>query len=209
MVATAPSTEVDICNLALEYLGERAISSIDSPTTPVEDVMARWYHHVRQVCLREYVWNFAQAYATLSSAGTGSGGYSDYYTLPSGCLRINALGEDPDNPITDYQIVGRNIHVDKETTLDIRYTDNVTTVATMDVLFINIFALRLALKVAYKFAKKKSLLDMLNSMLAIEEVKAISVDGQERPPRRIQKSKYLTARRGGGSSRNSRYYDIV
>lgn len=211
MVATAPASEVDICNLALDHLSQKAITSIDSPTTPEEQVMARWYHQVRESLLREYNWNFAQEYATLAVAGSGDFGYEDYYTFPSDFLKLNSIGSDIYDRIEDYQLTGRQIHIDNGAAdLVIRYTKNVTDVTTMDPLFIGLFALQLALKTAYKFQLKKSTVEQLNQLLAIETPKAIGVDGQERPPIRVQKSRYLAARRTGGIiGRDNRYYDLT
>lgn len=211
MTTSAPSSPVAICNLALDYIGEAAIESIEAPTHPREETMARHYDQVRQTVLREYVWNFAQKYRELPRAGDGEGGHEDYYDLPVECIRVNSIGEDRLNPITDYDYFGRQIHVDNGgESLPIWYNLDVTEVSKMDALFVNIFALRLAVKVAYKFTKKKSVVDTINALLALEEPKAISVDGQERPPRRIQKSKYLTARRNGGNINNdNRYYDYL
>jgi hypothetical protein len=67
----------------------------------------------------------------------------------------------------------------------------------MDDLFVDILALRIALKIAMPITKKKSVVEHVSDMLKLEEPKAISVDGQERPPRRKQESKYLNARRTG------------
>ena len=209
MTTAPPSTPVEVCNLALDYIGEKPIASIEAPTSTQEETMLRWYDHVRLTVLREYVWNFAQQYATLARSGDGDAQYADAYLLPNDCVRVNTVGSDRYNPITCFDIIDRTIHASEGNSLNIWYNRSVTEVTYMDSLFVNIFALRLALKVAYKFTKKKSVVEMVSGMLAAEESKAASVDGQERPPRRIQHSKYLTARKQGGVlGRDNRYYSF-
>lgn len=206
---TAPSAAVDICNLALDHCGELTITSIENPSTKTEELMARWYDQVRRTCLREYVWNFAQVYTELPRAGDGEGGYDDVYNLPNDFIRLNGVGEFEDIPVTDYQLGAGVIYANNDgDALPIRYNKSVTDVQFMDPLFINIFALRLAQKVAFKITKKKTVIEYIEGILKIEERKAVSVDGQERVPVKIEQSKYLRARRRGGSSGASRYVDF-
>lgn len=209
---SAPSAAVDICNLALDYLGQQPISSIEVPESQTEEIMARWYDHTRQICLREYVWNFATKYQVIPRTGAGSAYFVDAYSKPNDFIRLLGIGERRDLPTyLDYEITEGTIMVTNggDNGLSIWYTKDVTNVASFDPLFVNIFALRLALKVSYKFTLKKGMVDLLNGMLKVEEAKATSVDGQERPPRRVQESKYHRARRGiGYGQAASRYYEF-
>lgn len=210
MTSPSPTSAVDICNIALGHIGERRITSIESPKDDREETMATLYSHVRRVCLREYVWNFAQAYAVLARTGDGLGQHEDRYQLPAECVRVNIVGQYVEDPIQEFDIYGRELHASSGNQLHLRYNKDVDEVAEMDALFIEVFALRLALAAAYPLSKKKSVVDMVNGLLSIAESKAASVDGQERPPRRVQRSKYLSARRGYGTSfgRDNRYYNI-
>lgn len=206
MPTSPPTAPVQICNLALDYLGESPVSSIENPTDQREEIMARWYDHVRMTVLREFVWNFAQNYTVLTRSGDGLGGHTDKYNLPNDCVRVNSVGSDPYNGIREYDIFGREIHCSEGTSLPIWYNKNVVDVPTMDPLFVNVLALRLAIKTAYKFTKKKSVVESLSALLKLEEPKATSVDGQEKVPRRIQRSRYLSARKYGTTS-NPKYYE--
>ena len=211
MPTSQPQAPVDICNLALDLMKELPITSIEAPKNDTERIMARWYDHVRRVCLREYTWNCAQGYEDVPRAGDGKAGYADRYDYPNDCIRINSLGEDLDDPITDFQVFGRQIHVDNGgAALPLWFNRNLTHVSQMDDLFVGIFALRLALKTAMKITGKKATVELLEMQLQREEPKAISVDGQERPPVRIERSKYLAARKRGGyggRSHDNRYYE--
>lgn len=197
---TRTNSAVGICNLALDALGEAPITSIESPSTDLEETMARWYDIMRLTVLREQVWNFAQKYRVLPRTGGGEGGFADAYALPNDFVRLNSIGEDPYFPITDYEMSiddssRRVIYASNGDTLPIRYNRDITKVGLMDPLFVTYFALRLALEVAYTVNKKASIIDKIVSRIAQAEPKTVSVDGQERVPRRIQNSKYLAARR--------------
>lgn len=207
MPTEAPQSPVDVCNLALEYIAESPISSIEDPKNNREETMSRWYDHVRRMVLREYVWNFAQKVKEIPRTEAGTGTYADAYNLPNDFVRLNSVGLNRGCPIKHYDLRDGQIHASEGDSIWIYYTRDVREVTKMDELFIDILAIRLALKVAYKFTKKKSVVEGLMGLLRTEEPKASSVDGQERIPRRIEKSKYLTARRYGNSrSRNHKYY---
>jgi hypothetical protein len=205
---TAPESSVDICNLALHHIGERSIASIENPTGDNEETMALWYDQVRREVLQKQVWNFAQKYTVLASAGDGDDGYTDKYRLPEDFIRLNTVGEDIYNPITDYTIDDLYIHADEGDSLPIRYNRDIEDVRVFSPTFIAVFALALAEKVAYKITKKKSVVDLVNALKKEAMPDAAAIDGQQRPPRRVQRSKLLTARRFSSNlNRDPRYYE--
>lgn len=208
---SAPTSSVDICNIALDHIGERAIASIDAPTTSTEVLLSRHYDQVRRELLRSYVWNFAVKRETLSRSGTPAFDYTDAYTLPNDFLRLLRLGT-RDLPLTqiDYDIEGTDILVNNDgaTGLRIRFIRDVTLVTSFDPLFVRILSLKLALAVGYKITNKKGVVSQVNDLLTIELPKAISIDGQERPPRKHTSSNWLARRMGAWlpSSYDNRYH---
>lgn len=201
-----PSAPVDICNLALDIMGEEPIASIDDPETEKEEMMARWYDATRRAVLRKYVWNFAQKWRVLARTGAGEGEYADAYALPNDYVRLNGVGENKNRPYDDYELGEGVLYASKGDSITIRYNRDVTNVAKFDALFVNLLALRLAKATAYQVTKKKSVVEAIDLMMKQAEPESASVDGQERKPVRIQKSKYLAARRRGYSS-SGKYYD--
>lgn len=202
----------DICNLALDAIGQTGISDVENPSTTTEEIMARHYDTVRRQLLSDWVWNFAKKRQLLSRSGSGLFDYADAYALPNDFLRfISVNGFDEVTAERDYDIEGRNLLLNNggAPTIRARYIRDVTDPQEMSAQFINIFALTLAVRVSYKFTLKKSLLEQLKQELAADLMKAVSVDGQQRPPRRVQRSKYLSARRtmsgGSGYYANANY----
>lgn len=204
----SPSAPVDICNLACDAMGEGPISSVEIPATEKEELFARHYDQVRRLVLREQVWNFAQKYREIARTGNGEGRFADLYALPNDFVRFNGIGKNLHCQVKDYELTERAILANQGSSLILRYNRDITNVASMDAAFINVFALRLALKTAFKITKKKSVVETIEAMLKIEEPKAISVDGQERPPIRTQRSKYLSARRRNSANTSGRYYEF-
>lgn len=89
------SSEVDICNLALSYLGDEAeVVAIDPPDGTIQAAhCGRFYPMVRGLLLEMHPWTFATKRAPLAEVTNPSpDDWSYAYALPSGCLRpLSAL----------------------------------------------------------------------------------------------------------------------
>jgi hypothetical protein len=86
------ATDIDICNLALARLGDRAtVSSINPPEGSAQaDHCARFYPIARDAALSVHPWRFAtvrKRLAKLSAEPPGSG-TENYFALPSDCLQL-------------------------------------------------------------------------------------------------------------------------
>lgn len=196
----APNSKVKLCNLSMDHIKQAAvIVNIDVPTTNEEEVCSRWYDAVRRKLLRGHPWLFAKSRATLSRNATAPAfGYADAYDLPNDFLNLRFIGDDSiSNYNTDYEIEGRQILMNNNgaATLNIGYTRDETDVTKFDAIFVTVFALELAKKISYKFTLKPSVLNMINSELKDEKIEAKAINGQDRPPKRIERSKWATARK--------------
>ncbi len=195
-----PNSKIDICNMALDHIGQASVSDIDSPSTVEEETCARWYDHTRRSLLRDYVWNFAKRRATISRTGTPLFDWADSYQLPNDFVRfLSVKGEIEVTRETDYDIEGDQIQLNNggAASTSLRYIYDSQTPTEWDSLFINVLALSLAYNMAYAFTLKKGVVSTVSDKLTLALPKAITVDGQERPARRVQRSKYLTKRRLG------------
>lgn len=195
-----PASPEDICNLALDVIGQQPVVSIANPSSKEEGICARWYDATRQIVLREFYWSFAKKrYTSPRNLTPPEFDYTDSYSLPADCLRLYSVGGFCEEDLyRHYDIEGRTIYINNigGASIPIRYCADITDISIMDSLFINVFSLRLASKIAYKFSLKPTLLKQVMELLASEEGKAVSVSSQERPIIRIQRSKYIQARRG-------------
>jgi len=206
MGATAPINEVEVCNLALDRLGQKSISSIDSPVGSAEELCARHYHQTRRAVLRAFIFNFSRKLATLtaSTTVTPAFGYSTAYALPNDFLRLLRIGEYADL-VGVHEISDGCIYCDYGDTagLDVRYIFDAKTVAKFDPLFVRVLALQLAMDMAYGFTLKQSLIQGIDGELKDARLAAAAVAGQENPPVRIQRSRLRDARRAGSGYRDN------
>ena len=197
----APNSAIDICNLALIELKQESVVQLNPPSTQVEQIMALEYHQVRRAVLRKHTWNFAikRAALTPSSDVTPEFGFSHGYILPNDFIRFvgiyNSEGELIDKAY--YDIEDGNIYYNGEdnTAINIRYIYDLDQVSKFDPLFIDMFKLELAVAVAPKFSGTEARQSALIKRLETVSAEAKSIDGQERPPQRRQRSQWLDRRR--------------
>lgn len=84
------ATEVDICNIALSFLGDRAnVTSISPPEGSAQaDHCARFYPIALNELLQRFPWTFATVRASLATLASKPDSVAYAYALPSNCLRL-------------------------------------------------------------------------------------------------------------------------
>lgn len=211
-----PSSAVDVCNLALDAVGQAPIASILAPQTPSEDICARWYDHTRRKTLRDYIFNFARKPALLASAKppVTDPGFANAYALPPDFIRLLTIGDrllyGGNVPTQLFNVAQGFIYCDNTampdvgvTGLQIEYIYDAVLVPAFDPDFVEVLALRLGKAISRKFklseASKKSLEDDLEEA----EMKAAAISGQEKPVRRVQRSRVRDVRRSNGIFTNN------
>jgi hypothetical protein len=91
------NSDIDVGNLALSNLGERAnISSFDPPEGSAHaELVARFYPLARDTLLEGFAWSFALKRAPLALVEVDSNEYDYVYAVPQDCLKVWAVfGED-------------------------------------------------------------------------------------------------------------------
>jgi hypothetical protein len=152
MAIASPSTETDICNMALGRIGEKTVTSaqITANTEPRAIQCNLHYAQSRDALLRSGLWRFARARDELTANDTSPDFEWDYaFDLPTDFLRLisvfsdnSALGQ---NTLFSYKLEGKQLLTD-ESTCYLRYIKKVTTVTDFEPLFIECLVLQLALK---------------------------------------------------------------
>jgi len=210
MAQTGVTTPVDICNLAMDHLNEKSdIANIENPETDNEKLCARHYYVVLEYLLRNYVWNFAKGrkIITRDALNTPEFDFTDAYTLPNDFIRLLNFNDHDSLIGVNFDVVGNHLLLNNEGASDVRlrYIKRVDDVKEFDSGFVHLFSLYLALNMAFKKTAKQTLMDRLAKQIEMAEAKIVSIDGQERPPQRIQRSRYAHARCRVGSSNASKY----
>ncbi len=67
-LTTSMISETAICNMALAWLGQNQITSLDDPADPLSEVCRNTYPFVRDAVLEERMWTFATARAVSTTA---------------------------------------------------------------------------------------------------------------------------------------------
>ena len=201
----APTSAVSICNLALSYLKQESIADLADDNDRAKTCL-KWYDQTRRFMLRGHVWNFALKRAQLTTSGTPAFGYDNQYDLPNDYIRIASIGDEdngfhtPNGP-SPYELEDGKILINSSAaTLNLRYICDVTTVAKFDPMFVQSMAISLALNMAYAFSGSLTNVKTIKALFDSAFPWATSVDGQERPPSRIQRSRFKQARTGRQSS---------
>ena len=207
-----PSAPIDICNLALTELKLDPISSLDQKDSKVAALCDRHYDVVRKALIRAHIWNFAKSEAQLSLSTNGSSlSYDDVYPLGKTYVRLISIGDVfvwTKNDFYDIRSIDidgtfqKSIVIDNSgaATLDIMFIRNVTSVIEFDALFILLFKFELANAIAPGITLKPSVRQSIQTGLTDARLQSRSIDGQERPPKKIQNSRFLRTRRSASLS---------
>ena len=119
MAVPPPGSAVAICNLALARLGQKPITSIETPTGANADLCALHYPMTRRALLRgPRVYNFAKKYARLTKSATEipAFGFASAFALPNNFLRLLGIGDvtiNNDTPAGLYDLVNGFIYTDE------------------------------------------------------------------------------------------------
>lgn len=211
----AVNSATDICNLALDLLSAGTVQNVEEPTSATEELLNRWYDLCRRKCLREHPWNFAAKRVTLAASATDPAfGYAKAFPVPSDFVRILYISTDL---ITDeetimsadqYQFENGSILITSNygdtSSLNLVYIYDITEVSSMDPLFIELLAYDIAISVAYKVTESNGNIQRIAELAKQKKAIAKAIDGQERPPQRVERSKALSARRNNTTRNNHR-----
>jgi hypothetical protein len=183
------ATDVDICNMALSYLGVRGIITLQD-TSQTANKCTLFYESIRDQVLRDHPWNFAEKRASLTLLTSVTPiGYDLAYQYPADCLKIRRLHQEvtTDTQI-DYRVtsqedavlrqVGRMI-LTNEADAKAIYTAKITVENLFDSSFIKAFSLKLAAEMAPSLQGKLDAVSTLTALYTKELDKAEASDATE------------------------------
>src|SRR5574343_1452949 len=138
------TTAVEICNLALNHIGQAGkVTSLSPPDGYAHSAKcATFYPIARNVCLESRDWSFAVKRVALSAVTptVESGQYPYAFTLPSDCLRPNRVlpegATDEDEDQVDFIVEDSTLF----TVIDepiLRYTRVITDTTKFSPLFVS------------------------------------------------------------------------
>ncbi len=172
-----------------------SVTSIETPETKAEKICAKWYDDARRITLEEHTWNFATKRDNLAQDTDNPpfGYIAQSDSLPSDFIRMVSLGADEDDQ--DYEIEGNQILTNSDGPYKLRYIYNITDVTKFSPLFIQALSYKLAELMSFEFDGRNTTKNTMKELFEDSIKSAKEVDGQQNPPKRIEKSAWRTARR--------------
>jgi hypothetical protein len=193
----------EICNLASDLLDGGILVDIDSQEPTAEEALyKRWYDKSRRKVLRSQPWNFAAKRAELAaSEDKPAFGYNNKFPVPSDFIRllqvIDSFGRVL--PEDEYSFEGRNILCNNTAPLNIIYVYDIENIIDMDDLFVDLLVCEIALGVSFKVSDSNTDVSRIKSLRDDISKQAKSINGQENPPKRVERSYLVQSRRNAGS----------
>lgn len=181
---------IDICNSALDKLGQTPIMSLTDGTKSAKLCNRNW-PLARDKVLRDHPWNFAVARTILAPTTVEPvWGFGSRFPLPTDLLR---LIEVRDYVAGEYQVEGESI-LANGSALYIRYVKRVEDPNAYDALFCDSVALALAADMCEALTQSSTKEQVLAEKYRDSITRAKSADAQENPPTSFQEDEWLIAR---------------
>ena len=194
LTSSTASTPLDICSRALILIGAEPISSFDDGTTEAT-VAVNMYEDVVQSALVNSRWRFATNQKVINRLTDAPTGRYDYaYQLPSDMIMLH--GATVNGNLIEYQVYGDKLFADTTET-DTVIVDYSFRASEVD--FPSYFTLAvefsLAIIFATSIARDASLASLMTERAESSMAKARSLDSQQQTTRKLETSRFLTARR--------------
>ena len=208
------TTQTEICNLALGWIGGNRISSLD-----VEEDSTEWllcsenFDGLRDAVLEEREWTFAVKRAILSpDTEEMVFGSEKKFVKPPDSLRILTVHDRSvtrPQPVTSPQVASRGVHeipqlegwqvegdfiIGNADTIFVRYNRRVIETGSFSASFVQCLAQRIAAELALPITESKTLWDRMWSAYAAKVSAGAVADGIQGRTRRIR-SQALIRRR--------------
>lgn len=174
------ASKTEIANRALSKLGQPRVSNIDTDGTKAANTIRYMWDMTRDALLMAYPWNFSIQIAQLAAdAEEPLYGYTTQYSLPSDCLSLLEIDNNP-----EFRFVQGKIHTSEAAPLNIKYIARMTNPGSWDALFNEAFASRLAYEACEEITQsnsKKQILanDFANSIRLAYANNAIQIQQTE------------------------------
>lgn len=187
---------VEICNNALQDLGEDTITSLTDNNKPARVCNQRW-PATRDAVLRAHPWNCAMAQAELAAGADAPIWKWEYrYQLPADFLRIVSLVNAEQRRITEWEVQGGIILCNEEAPLFISYVRRETDPQRYDALLTEALSARLAATLAYPLSGSTSLGQSFWEMYREKILEARGVDAREGVPESVVPNSWISAKVG-------------
>lgn len=200
------SSDVEICNLALRYLGLGTIASLDENRREAKDCKL-FYSTARDAVLRDHAWNFAQkrrGLAGIAMPADYDGKYLLAYVYPADCLKARKVVISGGSADQDFEVMraptGEKIILTNADPAVLLYTMTVADPNWFDADFIEALALKLASKLARPLTQSAQAEQAMATLYVNALNGAKTADSKEGEPEDIPDIPWIKARTIFGDS---------
>lgn len=198
------TTKTGVANLAITLIKGTPVTSIDPPDrgSKTAKIAAQWYDDARREALSETDWDFAIKRVQISASPAPAFGWSASYQLPSDFIRIATIG-DEDNPLTSdyYKIENGFILCNEDAPLNVRYIYDIEDITKFSPKFLMAFAKKLSSYLAHGLTGSLNMAGGLSEIADDDMASAKTLDAQQTPPRKVQRSRWAAAKDRGHTDR--------
>ncbi len=181
---------IDICNLALDKVGQTPIMSLTDGNKAAKLCNRNW-PLARDKTLRAHPWNFATKRVVLAPESVAPAwGYSSRFPKPADMLR---LLEVLDHSTDEYRVEGNAI-LANDSVLYVLYVARIEDPNAYDSLFVDAVAAALAIELCEPLTQSTGKIQTLSQMYDAAILAAKSADGQENPPARFEEDSWISVR---------------
>lgn len=180
----AVANNVDICNMALDHLGKPSITDLNEGSVEAQTCL-RQYDISRRMCLARSPWTFARRLRRLSllTANDLSDVWSYHYDLPNESVKLHRLVEDgrmarANTVPAPMYLESGTVYTNVQTAWAL-YSWDSTEVQSWSVLFDDVVALFLAMRMAPSMTRRKTDTKELQNMYREALAEAIEHDAQQ------------------------------
>ncbi len=191
------TSEVSICNLALQKLGAARIVALTENSRNAKSVNA-CYESQRDTEMRKYLWNFAKKRASLAASTVAPVFmYLAAYPVPADFLRLIK----PARIGLDWHLEQHNgglaILTNDGAPLEIRYLAKVTNPVLFDTAFVEMLACKIAWHTCEDITQSNTKKDALHQEYLEHKAEARRTNAFETPKNPEPVDEWLTARHSG------------
>lgn len=188
------ASKVEICNGALQYLGETLVTAVDPAYNQASRQLSAAWDRVRRATIRSHPWNSTTARKNLAKLSAAPAwGYDYQYELPADCLCVFDIDDD-DRTETAWRVEGRRLLCDLDSPLGILYGRDITATATFDPMLVEALSLGMAIAVCEPLTGSSTKKSELEQKWELFLKMAKQVDGREGSPGALQEDDWVLAR---------------
>ena len=193
------SERIDVCNLALTWLGHDPITGLDDESDAAELCVLN-YDLARDATLEAHDWSFAlKRFVPAKDATAPAFGPANRFRIPSDIMRVVSVDYDPDQYSTSRReaadwTVESGFILTSDDAIYCRGIRRIDDEGIYSALFCHAFAAKLAALIAMPLTQSRSLFEQMTQMYTGMVMEATNRDSQQGRTRRLRNRGWLKAR---------------